>query len=450
MKISFFGGAQSVTGAQYMFEHDGVRILVDSGLFQGEAALEKHNSESFLFDPKDIRALFVTHAHIDHIGRIPLLVRNGFCGTIYSTAPTKDVSYELLLDAHTVLSHQKNQAKDPDYEIADIDRAMELWKTISYHEAISISPFLVTYFNSGHILGSAFLQIECAGKTVVCSGDLGNSPAPLLKDCEYPTFADYAIIESAYGGRLHGLKQDGIAKLEDLIEDTVQNSGTLVIPAFAMERTQELLYELNALVEQGRIPKIPVFIDSPLAIRLTTIYEKYLHDSNYVNDEVMRLRMAGDEILNFSGLRFTLTTQESKEINSTPPPKIIIAGSGNSQGGRILHHEMRYLSDPHSTILFVGYQTQGSLGRRILDGAPDVSIMGEHIPVRARVCEIESFSAHADQAQLLKWISPMKRSLRTLFVVQGELEQSMSLARVASDTLAIRTIVPQHGDVHEL
>jgi len=450
MKISFLGGAESVTGAQYLLEHGKARILVDCGLFQGGAALEKENEEPFGFDPATIHALFVTHSHIDHIGRIPLLVKNGFRGAIYSTPPTKDVSYELLLDAHTLMTHQLKEREAPLYDVVDIDRAMELWKTVRYHEPFSVSEFRVEFFNSGHILGSAFVRIEAGGKTIVFSGDLGNAPAPLVKDYERVEFADYAVIESAYGGRLHGSKQEGTAMLEDIIEDVVKERGTLIIPAFAMERTQELLYELNSLIEHGRIPRVPVFIDSPLAIRLTSIYEKYIHDADYFDDEVQRLRMAGDEILNFSGLRFTLTTEESKEINTAPPPKIIIAGSGNSQGGRILHHEKRYLSDPHSVLLFVGYQTEGSLGRRILDGEKEVFIMGDRVPILARVEEIESFSAHADQAQLMEWASSMRRSLKKLFVVQGEIEQSNALAHIISDVLAIDAVVPQQGDVYEL
>lgn len=450
MTINFLGGAQSVTGSQYLLEHEKTRILIDCGLFQGGAAQEKLNEQPFVFKSADIDAVFITHAHIDHIGRIPLLVKEGFTGTIYATPPTKDLSYELLLDAHALMSHQAKTEKDMLYGIEDIDKAMELWKTVRYHEPFHVGDFRVEFFNSGHILGSAFIRFEAGGKSIVFSGDLGNSPAPLVKDTERIEFADYAVIESAYGGRVHGTKQEGNAILEDVIEDTMRSKGTLMIPAFAMERTQELLYELNDLIEHERIPSAPIFIDSPLAIKLTSLYEKYLKNSDYFDEEVQKILGSGDEIFNFPGLRFTLTTEESKSINSTPPPKIIIAGSGNSQGGRILHHELRYLSDPKSTLLFVGYQTQGSLGRYILEGAKEVVIMNEKIPVRARVMEIESFSAHADQPQLLNWLRPMRKSLKKAFVVQGELDQSEALAHKAQDELAIQTVVPGPGDVYEL
>lgn len=450
MKLTFLGGAKSVTGAQYLIEHDGHAVLVDCGMFQGSSAQERLNAESFGFDPQTIDAVFITHAHMDHIGRIPLLMKRGFKGTIYSTPPTKDVSYELLSDAYMLMTHQLSEGEAPLYAAEDIDRAMQAWKPVRYHEAFDAGPFRVEFFNSGHILGSACIRLEADGKIVLFSGDLGNTPAPLVKDTERVEFADYAIIESAYGARFHGSKQEGKAALEDLIEDIVKSKGTLIIPAFAMERTQELLYEINDLVEHGRIPRVPVYIDSPLAIKLTSIYKKYISDPDYFDDEVQELSKKGDEIFNFSGLHFTLSTEESKEINSVPPPKIVIAGSGNSQGGRILHHEMRYLPDPNSALLFVGYQTDGSLGRMILEGAREITIMQQHVPIRARIREIESFSAHADQPQLLAWLHPMRRSLRKTFVVQGEPEQSEALAHKIADELAIDAVVPDAGSSFEL
>lgn len=448
MKLTFVGGAGSVTGASYLLEHEGSKILIDCGLFQGTADNETHNLEEFPFDPHTITALFVTHTHTDHIGRIPLLVKKGFSGPIYSTGPTRDAAHELLLDALHLMEHQGQEPLL--YTVGDIDQAFSQWKVFPYHTHIAQGPFEVVSYNAGHVLGSASYLVTAGGVRVAFSGDLGNIPAPLVKDTEYIPAADYALVESCYGNRTHESVDERKSILEDVIEDTVQAGGTLMIPAFAMERTQELLYELNELVVHGRIPSVPIFIDSPLAIKLTSIYEKYLHDPELFDEETQELVRRGEQIFNFPGLRYTLTTEESKQINSVVPPKIIIAGSGMSQGGRILHHELRYLPDPNSTILFVGFQPEGSLGRSILDGAGQVTVMGDHVPVRCRVRAIGGYSAHADQPLLMKWVDSMKGSLKKVFVVQGEEDQSAPLAAKIKDELAVDAVVPTHLQSVEL
>lgn len=450
MKLTFAGGAGSVTGACYLLQEKETNILIDCGLNQGGSENEKKNFDPFPFDPKIIEAVFVTHTHIDHIGRIPKLVKDGFSGTIYSTAPTKDAAYHLLIDAHHIMLNDLPKDQNPLYDLADIDRSMELWRVVTYHKPISVGAFVVEAYDAGHILGSASYKITGGGKAIVFSGDLGNIPAPLVKKTEYIKEADYALIESAYGNRIHEDVAQRVTVLEDMIEDVVRSKGTLVIPSFAMERTQDLLYELNKLVEEGRIPKIPIFIDSPLAIRLTETYKKYERDPVFLDQKAVEAVRKGDAIFNFPGLRFTLTTEESKEINSVPPPKVVIAGAGMSNGGRILHHEVRYLSDPQSAILFVGFQPEGSLGRLILDGAKEVRIMGQTVPIRARVKAIGGFSAHADQPLLLAWIESMKDSLKKVFVVQGEEDQSTPLAHRIKDVLAIEAVVPKLGDSIEL
>ncbi len=450
MKLTFVGGAGEVTGACYLLESDNLKILIDCGLHQGSKHCEKENFLPFPFNPSQVDALLVTHAHIDHTGRIPKLVKDGFRGTIYSTAPTKDAAYELLLDAHHLMLQELSGKEKPLYEVEDIDKAISVWRTVHYRKVFKIKGAEIEFYNSGHILGSASIKINVGGKSIVFSGDLGNIPAPLVKDTEYVENADYALIESAYGGRIHEPVEERINVLEDVIEDTVKAKGTLLIPAFAMERTQQLLFELNSLVEEGRIPKIPIFIDSPLAIRLTQIYQKYSLDEEFFDQEAIAAMKKGDQIFNFPGLRFTLTTEESKEINNVPPPKVIIAGSGMSHGGRILHHEKRYLPDPNSTFLIVGFQTEGSLGRLILDKAKEVKIMGENIPVRCRVKAIGAYSAHADQVLLLNWIRFLSHSLKKVFVVQGETEQSLALAQKIRDEFAIEAKVPQLNEVEEL
>lgn len=392
-------------------------------------------------------AVFVTHAHIDHIGRLPQFVRAGFRGTIYSTPPTKDFGELLLLDSEHILREEAGKKhKAPLYGIPDVVATMGLWQKRSYHEKIVVGPFTVEFINAGHILGSSSIVVCAEGKKIVFSGDLGNIPAPFITGTEYVADTDYALIESVYGGRIHENLEVRKEVLEDMIEDTVKKGGVFMIPAFALERTQEMIYELNELVEHGRVPRTPVFIDSPLAIKLTAIYQKYSADQTYFNADAIQQIARGDAIFNFPGLTTTLTTEESKHINEVPAPKIIIAGSGMSNAGRILHHEARYLSDQKNTILIVGYQAHGSLGRELLDKKPSVRIFGEDIPVRCRVKAIGGYSAHADQPQLLQWIAPMKESVKKLFIVQGEEDQAKALMQKVRDELAVNATIPSPGE----
>ena len=451
MKLTFYGGAKNITGSNYLLEtsdkRQATRILIDCGLHQGSSFCERHNFEPFPYDPETIEAVLITHSHIDHIGRLPQLYKAGFRGEILSTPPTKDFSEELLIDSEHLLKKEAEEKKMPPiYNLEDVNKMIALWQTIDYHEKIKIGDFEIEFYDAGHILGSSFIVVSADGKRIVFSGDLGNVPAPLVKDTEIIKEAEYALIESTYGNRIH----EGVAArkdiLEDTIEETVKSGGVLMIPAFAMERTQELLFELNELVENGRIPKVPIFIDSPLAIKLTSVYKKYSQNPNYFDQEAISMFKKGDAIFNFPGLKLALTTEQSKEINDAPAPKVIIAGAGMSQGGRILHHERRYLPDPQNTILFISYQVNGSLGRRILEGVKTVKIFGEEIPVKCRVKAIAGYSAHADQSRLLDWLRPMKLSLKKVFLVQGEEDQMLPLAQKIRDELAVETVIPSLGE----
>lgn len=444
MQLTFYGGTGEATGANYLLASEGTKIMIDCGLHQGSHYAEHENFEPFAYDPKDIEAVFITHSHLDHIGRLPSLVKAGFKGTIYSTGATRDFAELMLQDSeHLLLKEAERENRPPLYNEADILRVMEHWKGLNYHEEVHVKGFAVKLFDAGHILGSAIIHVRAEGKTVIFSGDLGNYPAPIIGPTEMIDAADYCVIESTYGDRVHENVDARREMLEDAVEDAVKSGGTLMIPTFAMERTQELLYHLHQLFEEGRIPRVPVFIDSPLAIKLTAVYKK--HES-YFNKETQHLARSGDDILNFPGLRLTLTTEQSKEINNVPPPKVIIAGSGMSNGGRILHHELRYLPDPKSEIIFVGYQAQGSMGRAILDGATEVKIFGEIVPVRARKVNIPGYSAHADQPRLLHWLESMRHSLKKVFVVQGEEQSSAALALKIVDGFAVPAEAPKRGE----
>lgn len=449
MKITFHGGAGTVTGANYLLESAGDKILVDCGLHQGGGFSEKQNWEDFPYNPKEISAVFITHAHIDHTGLLPKLVSKGFHGKVYSTPPTRDFAKELLLDSeHILMQEAERFRKPPIYGIRDVEELMAKWDGVEYHVPFKAGSFTITFYNAGHILGSSFILIEAEGRRIIFSGDLGNSPAPIIGIREnFIEHVDYCLIESTYGDRIHENADMRKEIIEDLIEDTVKAGGVLMIPAFAMERSQELLFELNELVEHGRIPRIPIFVDSPLAIKLTEVYKKY---ENYFDKETKQIIKSGDAIFSFPGLKMTPTTDESKAINDVKPPKVIIAGSGMSHAGRILHHERRYLSDPQSTLLIVGYQAQGSLGRLILDGAKSVKMFGEEVPVRCRIVKASGYSAHADQPQLLSWLRPMKLSLKKVFVVQGEERSSLVLAQKIRDELAVDAHIPKSGEIINL
>lgn len=451
MKLTFCGGAGSVTGANYLLEiadasqPGGVRkILIDCGLAQGSNFAEAHNFDPFLYNPAQVSEVFVTHAHIDHSGRLPKLVRDGFAGTVYSTPPTRDFAELLLLDSKHILDQEGERIGKPTlYDERNIGDLMTRWKGVPYHERIPLGEVgTATLYSAGHILGSASVLIEAEGKKILFSGDLGNQPAPLIGPAEQPTGVDYCIMESAYGNRNHEDLNNRYQKLERVILETIRAGGVLMIPAFALERTQILLLELHQMMEKHQIPAVATYIDSPLAIKLTAVYNLY---HSYLKPELAHHFKNIDQIFKLPNLHMTLTTDDSKAINHTPNPKIIIAGSGMSHAGRILHHEVRYLSDSKSTLLIFGYQAEGSLGRRLLEGAKTVRILGQEVHVHARIKAIGAYSAHADQRQLMEWVKPLVGSVKKVFLVQGEVAAASVLAEKLHSELKLSAEIPTHG-----
>ncbi|PIP69200.1 MBL fold hydrolase [Candidatus Nomurabacteria bacterium CG_4_9_14_0_2_um_filter_32_10] len=443
-KITFCGGTGSVTGANFLLEIDDKKILIDCGLTQGMQLAEDVNWVPFPYNPEEIDILFITHAHIDHIGRIPKLINEGFNGKIYSTKPTRLLSGPMLEDTAGILSKNKLFNLNKIYSEENIKKAFLRWLSFDYKEKIRITENLeVSFKNAGHILGSAMVEFVYRGKKILFTGDLGNSPSPLLPDTDKITDVDYLIMESVYGDRNHESRNDRKNLLENVIEDNYKRKGTLIIPTFSLERSQELLFELNDLVENSRIPIMPIFFDSPLAIRLTEIFKQF---KNYFNETAQKVLSEDKYLFDFPGLHSTLRSEESKMINDTPNPKIVIAGSGMSSGGRIVHHERHYLPDPNNTILLTGYQSLGSLGRLIQEGVKRVHISGEEVNIQAHVVTILGYSGHKDGDGLYSFVEDMQDKVKKVFVVMGEPKSSMFLVQRIRDNLGIEASAPQKGD----
>jgi len=444
-KLTFVGGAGTVTGANFLFETGTKRILIDCGLLQGGKYGKDENYEDFSYDPASIDVLFVTHAHADHIGRVPKLVKDGFKGVIYSTAATRDLSEVMFADAVRILAGEaRERGVEPLYETSDITAALALWQTRDYHETFSIGDGVsVQFLDAGHILGAAMVSFSREEKTFVATGDLGNSPAPLLRDTEAVTDANYILMESVYGDRVHEHREDRLSILKDVLIDTHKHARTLLIPAFAMQRTQLLLYEINKMVESGEVPEMPVYLDSPLASKVTDVYREH---TSLFNDRVRAEIAAGDDIFEFPRFTTIHEPSESKALLNASTPKVIIAGSGMSVGGRVLMHEKKLLGDPNTTILFVGYQGVGTLGRRIQDGAPTVTIEKKKVRVRARKETIRGFSAHKDRDGLIAFVESSADTLEEVFVAMGEPKSSLFLVQRLRDFLGVSARAPESGE----
>lgn len=460
LTLTFCGGVGSVTGANFLLEGPDTggkifRILVDCGLEQGSHQAAEDNRKEFTYKPSEMQMLFITHAHTDHIGRIPKLVKDGFNGVIYSTPETRELSELMLHDAlKLTLGEAMERKQIPLYEAQDVAKALSLWQDIPYYVSKELAGGLSVFLrDAGHVLGSTMYEFSYSGpatkvpRKIVFTGDLGNSPTPLLRDTDDIIDADYIIMESVYGDRNHEDREDRLTKLQDAVKDTVARGGVLLIPSFSLEKTQEILYEFNRSMESGEMPRVPVYMDSPLAIHVTEIYKKLTKDFNpkAVAAEAVEEKH-NNNIFTFPGLKITESAEDSKMIKEAPDPKVIIAGSGMSNGGRILHHEMNYLQDKKTILLLIGYQAAGTLGRQIEDGNKEIMIYGQKVAVNAEVRHIDGYSSHKDSDHLIEFVAKDAEKARRVFVVMGENSASLFLVQRLRDYVGVNAYHPTEDE----
>lgn len=444
IKLKFLGGAGTVTGSKTLVEANGKRILVDCGLFQGLKELRLLNWAPFPIDPSTIDVLILTHAHLDHCGYIPLLVKNGFNGTIHCTTPTRDLTEIILTDSAKIQEedaeranrheYTKHKKAEPLYKVVDVVEAMKQFERHELHEWVLIDEEIKFQFhNNGHILGSAFLDLQIGEKKILFSGDIGRSKPMLLYPPKKIKEADCIVLESTYGDRIHEIG-DVKAELLAIIDETIERKGILMIPSFAVERTQEILYTLFHLREADSLPKIPIYLDSPMGVNSTKVYEQYSEWQNISHYELTRM---------YEDVIFISNFEQSRATVADKHPKIVIAGSGMMEGGRILHYLNNHIENERNTLLFVGYQGEGTRGRAILEGSKEIKFFGEYRQVKCQIRSISSLSAHGDQKEMIDWLRNFEKAPKDIFLNHGEPHQSDAFRVKIEDEFGWKAKIPK-------
>ncbi len=465
MEITFHGAAQTVTGSQHLLSLNGTRLLLDCGLYQGSRKEAAVRNSNFLHDPQAVDALLLSHAHIDHSGLIPMLVRKGFRGPIYATAATVDLCRYMLRDSGHIqeadaeyLNRRARQRGQPEtfeplYTEADAEAALKLFRPVRYKTPVTVAPNVeATFMDAGHILGSASIVLDIQEQTgqgtqryrLAFSGDIGRMNLPILRDPVLLKDIDYVIMEATYGGRDHRPPDAAFAELNEVVKDTVARGGKIIIPSFAVGRAQELIYELNRLIHAGEIPPLPVFVDSPLATNVSDVFSQ--HKELYDEETLAFMRASHNQAFAFKSLSYTRSVAESKAINEMDGPLVVISASGMAESGRILHHLRNNIEDPRNTVLIVSWQAPNTLGRRLAEHAPEVRIFGDTYKVKAQVATINGYSGHAGHDLLMRWATTLKPRVKQVFLVHGE-PQSLNALQAALTSAGVPDV--QAPELHQ-